>query len=327
MLIPLLLCVALAGQASDKPIERFPVGTYDYFGYVAWGDLGPIRREETEALALMKRGDYASADRRLRAVRKQHPDDLTAMQGLAYCAYKLKRLGPLINEVATEARKNVGVRDPSPPHLVLFYQYVYGLVGQTLEDGDRKTYFNPGNGRTSAGFYFGQLADDPRAFDPRDELVSILYVSEMHVRGDMVATRQACRACLAQHPKFYQMRLFLASAYGYGTLGHWDGNLKPIPVKEDEKERRDLGLKEAETVIRQTPTFTPAYYVAGLYAERIDKEKARRYFTYYVDHAERGTARYEHARQWLDSKMGEAFKEDAEMQDHEYKMGWEPIHP
>ncbi len=302
MLLSLLIFAAVAGHVSDEPIERFPVGAYDYYGYVRWGDLGPIRSEEKEALILMKRGDYLAADQKLRAIRAEHPDDLTAMQGVAYCAYKLKRLGLLINKVAVEARKNVDPRGSAPPHFCLFYQYVEGLLSQTFEDGDHKTYFNPADPQAPAAVNYGWLGDDARAFDPKDKLAGILYVSEMYVRRDMVATRQACRACLAQHPKFYQMRLFLANIYGSGIIGHWDGRLRPLPIKEDEKGRTDLGLREAETVIRQAPTFTPAYYVAGLYAERTDKAKARRYFSYYVSHAERGTPRYEHAHKFLESK-------------------------
>ncbi|HVT10672.1 MAG TPA: hypothetical protein VHE55_00265 [Fimbriimonadaceae bacterium] len=306
-----MLLIALAWQKTPQAKRedllrvRFTVGTYDYYGYVNWGELGPIREEEKEALALMKRGDYIAADRKLRAVRKRQPDDLTAMQGVAFCAYKLKKLGPLINEVAVEARKNVSVRDPSPPHLVLFYQYVYGLLGQTFEDGDHKTYFNPADARTPAGFYYGQLEDDTRAFDPKNKLNAILYMSALMATRDISGSRHAAEAALEIDPHFYQMRLLYAESLSGGTLAKSDGRGKwDYNVPDDEAGHPDRAYAQALQVVKDAPKWLPGYYSAGCFACSYNKPLARKYLTYYVEHAERGTIRYRWAAQRLSSIGG-----------------------
>lgn len=294
-----LLLIAFASQrtpdvkAEDLLRVRFSVGTYDYYGFVNWGDLGPIRKEDMDALALMKGGSYAAADRKLRAVRKEHPDDLTAMQGVAYCAYKLKRLGPLINEVAVEARKGMDVRDPSPPHLALFYQYVYGLLSQTREDGDHRIHFNPADARTPAGFYFGQLADDARAFDPKNKLNALLYVSQLMARRSTAESRYAAEAALKADPHFYQMRLLYAESLDAGTLAKSDGRgTWNYNVPDDEARHSDRAYTQVKLVVKDAPKWLPGCYVAGCFAYSYDKALARKYLTYYVEHAERGTVRY-----------------------------------
>ncbi len=287
--------VQSAKFVPGTPAPRFPIGTYDEFGFVSWKDLGQLDRVTREGLDLLQqKGREATAFGYFRRVLPKDPDNLTLIQGYFMAAYRNGRLHDVLNEVIdafgaapVKVNQNRPVWQVSS-QLRLALIYGHGLVHYYEDRGLLKR-----NELTQQRMFWVQRCQaELQGYVPQDRASGIMHLTALRNLNETAAARDAARALLARWPDWYQIRLVLWNLYSEGTVAIRDEHGKSIPVPEDERRRSDLAAIEAEKVITSHPEVKVAYYYAGVSSVGSNPAKAKKYFEYFLKTEDPSTMRY-----------------------------------
>ena len=281
--------------SSGTPAPRFPVGTYDEFGFVSWKDLGQLNRATREGLDLLQqKGREATAFGYFRRVLPKDPDNLTLIQGYFEAARRYGRLHDVLNEVIdafgaapVKVNQNRPVWQVSS-QLRLALLYGYGLVHYYEDRGLLKR-----KELTQQRMFLAQRCQaELEGYVPQDRVSGIMHVTALANLNETASPRAAARALIARWPDWYQIRLILWNLYVEGVAARQGDHGKPIPVPDDERVHMDLATLEAEKVIATHPEVKVAYYYAGVSSLGSNPAKAKKYFEYFLKTEDPSTMRY-----------------------------------
>jgi hypothetical protein len=291
-----LLCALVISTGTGLGQLRFPTTHLDSWGFVAWKDVGTTTKDLETAIAWLNAGKNKEAYASFRAQWTKTPSDYKALHGLVLSAQRTSRLNEVIQMLDERIRKERQPNAYIPPPLVFAMQYAGNMCEYFHSYEKDKAAPRPDH--TDRWFYYrfyrGALVPDQL----RDPVMIVLYASSLISLSDDAGARTFARAGVNMYPKLHGLKLFLARCYSMGTMSRSMGG-KPVPVPPEIQVNIPLWAKLAEEVVRDAPQLALAYYEAGIAHRDVDKAKARRFLTRYLELEKRDTTRIATAKRLL----------------------------